>query len=132
LVALIVRLLRPSDANEVASIGMISNVKGARFKVRFSTRSPLSHVSWKGIEHQNKILHKKQGKINKIMSYILGVHSWFFVIVIARLMNGWAHAKNFAWTRNLIKIVFDLSFYKTFNQILIFIHWKDRWLKEAV
>jgi len=45
LVALIVRLLRPSNANEVASIGMISKAKGARLKVSFSTRSPLSHAS---------------------------------------------------------------------------------------
>jgi hypothetical protein len=42
---MITRLLRPSDANEVASIGMILKAKGARFKVRFSTRSPLSHAS---------------------------------------------------------------------------------------
>jgi hypothetical protein len=45
LVALIVRLLRPSNANEVVSIRMISKAKGARLKVRFSTKSPLSHTS---------------------------------------------------------------------------------------
>jgi len=45
LVALIARFLRPLNANEVASIRMILKANRARLKVRFSTRSPLSHDS---------------------------------------------------------------------------------------
>jgi hypothetical protein len=45
LVGLIARLLRPSNANEVSSIRMISEANEAKLRVRFSTRSPLSHTS---------------------------------------------------------------------------------------
>jgi hypothetical protein len=45
LVGLIARLLKPSNANEVSSIGMISEANGAKLRVRSSTRSLLSHAS---------------------------------------------------------------------------------------
>jgi hypothetical protein len=70
LVTTIARLLRLSDANEVAYIGMISKAKGQGSKLG-SQQDPLFP-----------------------MLLEVSIHD-FFVILIARLMSSWAHGKNF-------------------------------------